>query len=519
MKYTFNLITQPWIPVLDLKNKSEVLSLSDVLFQAHQLRNIALSSPLEAAAVYRLILAVLHSALRGPESSSAWMAIWKAGTLKFPWLYDYLEKWMDHFDLFHPERPFYQSRNEHSRTKSIINVVMDMASGNTAALFDHHTEEAGATLDIPQAARLLITVQSFGLAGLFDPQKKITFTDAPWARGIIFMLESDNLFKTIGLNLLRYDNKNARPIPGGPKDHPAWEMDDPHTPDRQIPDGYLDLLTWQNRRLYLHPELDNSGELIVRDIDYAPGLRLSNELLDPMKHYRLNEQKGYLVLRFNEGRALWRDSAALLQFGNPKGNRPPMVFEETARRFPFDNSHRLFRFMAMGMANDQAKIEFFRFEGFPLPAKYLVSEELVSRLSDALQSAEVTRNKLSSACQWLSLLLLYPKSDGERWEKISRQSREEAAKLASHWGFDRAFWGSLELSFLRLMEDLPNDPDRASEDWRSVLQKTAWSALEHAANLAGNSPAALKASVRARSMLAGTLKELFPDRIETEVVI
>lgn len=85
-------------------------------------------------------------------------------------------------------------------------------------------------------------------------------------------------------------------------------------PNRSIPLGYLDYLTWQSRRTLLYPEVANR-HVEVRQMSVAPGLRLDNLVLDPMKHYQAPKSKeGRLrPLRFREERTLWRDSAALFR--------------------------------------------------------------------------------------------------------------------------------------------------------------------------------------------------------------
>jgi CRISPR system Cascade subunit CasA len=509
MTYSFNMIDQAWIPCMGVDGDFRESSLRQTLSEAHQLSGIVGSTPLETAALYRLLLAVLHSALRGPESAAAWVALWRTAKWDEPWLHEYLDRWKYRFDLFDPEQPFYQSRDDRVKTKSIINLVMDMASGNNAVLFDHHTESGGAVLSSSQAARLLITVQTFGLAGLCDPQKKLNFTDAPWARGIVFLVEGDNLFETLAMNLLRYDVDKSRPIPGETGDRPAWESDDSYQPERDVPRGYLDYLTWQNRRIVLIPEGDEKIP-VVQTVSISPGLRSNSNTLDPMKHYRKDDKFGTLVLKFSEDRALWRDSAALFRVHSTQEHRPPLNFGETADRFSGDRKHREMRFMALGMANDQAKIEFFRHEHLPLPLDYLEKDELVGQLSTALQWAEEARRKLIFAAKWLAVLTISPKEDGKKWKDVNRINKEQATLLTNYWAVERFYWSELELPFLQLMEDLPQNSDEALGYWEGIVQRAAWKAMDAAANLAGETPKALKAAVRARAVLGGGLTELFP---------
>jgi len=385
---------------------------------------------------------------------------------------------------------------------------MDMASGNNASLFDHHTEDQGAILSPAKAARTLITAQTTGLAGLCLPG--CTFTDGPWARGIIFFVEGDNLFQTLAFNLLRYPNDQV--LSYTENDLPAWESDDAYEPMRKTPRGYLDYLTWQNRRILLIPENDSAGSPCVQMVTMAPGLRLDAGILDPMKLYRKGKDEGFLVNRFSEDRALWRDSAALFGLRSDRGNYPPKSFYWLANLVAegIIPQRHAYRFMALGMANDQAKVEFFQEDHLPLPVDYLEQDELVEQLSTALDLAEKTCFALRVATQWMALLVLYPKEDGKKWQEVGRLSKEQAGKLVFHWNVERFYWQQLGLPFFHLLEDLPKDSSALAE-WKTRVRQTAWQALDQAANFAGVSAVAIKAEVRARGSLGYALKELYPE--------
>ncbi len=513
MTYSFNLVDRKWIPCTRSDGGVAEFSLQECLLKAHELRGVQGDSPLETAALYRLLLAVLHSALKGPKNRAGWADLWEKGCWDPQPVNDYLDQWKSHFDLFDPVHPFYQIPDTRVKTKSIITLALDMASGNNGVLFDHHTEAEGEKISAPKAARTLIVAQSFGLAGLSGLEQK--FTDGSWGRGVIFLVEGDNLFETLALNMLRYPDEQV--IPSSSTDCPAWEKGDPHQPNRQVPEGYLDYLTWQNRRILLMPEGDPESPLI-RSMTMAPGLRLSTTILDPMKLYRTGKTEGYLVTRFSEGRALWRDSASLFRLRNQTGNYPPKTFywlAELANNEGCISPQQTYRFMALGMANNQAKVEFFQEEHFPLPFAYLENDFLVEQLSNALELSENTHFALKVAAQWMALLIVSPKADGKKWQEVDRISKDQAEKMVLHWNADLYFWRRLELPFLRFLEDLPHNPS-ALQTWNAAVRQAAWNALEHAADLAGTDAVALKAAVRARSMLGSSLKELFAEMNQAE---
>ncbi|MGP8337715.1 MAG: type I-E CRISPR-associated protein Cse1/CasA, partial [Methanosarcinaceae archaeon] len=249
--YSFDLVYDPWIPCMDLQGQMQHLGLLSVLTKAHALQGVHADVPPTTAAILRLLLVILHRNF-GPENMGVWFELWQNGQFDVGHLQAYLEKWRERFDLFHPQVPFYQSYSAEVKPKSINSLMMHIASGNAATLFNHETE-LGNTAFLPaEAAQALVTVQAFGLAGLCNPRLGLVYTDAPCARGMVLFLSGETLFETLMLNLVRYDR--YRPFFQDSGDMPAWEKADPFIPLRTHPIGYLDFLTWQKRRIQLIPE-------------------------------------------------------------------------------------------------------------------------------------------------------------------------------------------------------------------------------------------------------------------------
>jgi CRISPR system Cascade subunit CasA len=506
MAVSFNLINEPWVPCVRADGSPVELGLREVLVQAHELRELGGDSPLVTAALHRLLLAVLHRVF-GPPGYDAWYALWQRGRFDPRPLDAYFEYWRERFDLFHPERPFYQSPDERVKPKSLTSLVHDVASGNNATLFDHHTDDGGLTLGPAQAARYLLVAQSFGLAGLSGLQQK--FTDGPCARGMIFVVQADTLFETLMLNLLRYDDEN--PMPRRSDDRPAWEMDDPYRDNRTTPRGYLDYLTWQNRRILLLPDESEEG-VVIREMTVAPALRLAEGIPDPMKPYRRDEKRGLLPLRFTEGRALWRDSATLFQLDTATAHAP-RVFAWLAELVDEGYLPRgTRRTLALGMANDQAKVEFYRTEHLPLPLAYLSNQQLVNSLrDDVLGVAENVARQLWGAARTMATFVLAPQADVEG---AHVPAPDDMNRLAAMWGVERRYWSQLEVSFRLALEGLPVNRDDTLTAWQQTLRRTAWNVFDDVARDVETDPRALKATVRGREQLAAGLAKALPTATE-----
>lgn len=502
MTASFDLIHGAWITCVGREDQPIELGLQEALTQAHELREIACESPLVTASLHRLLLALLHR-IFGPKSYDAWFALWRAGRFDAATIEAYLAHWRDRFDLFDPERPFYQAADDRVKPKPVTSLVHHVASGNNATLFDHHTDEGGLSLSPAQAARYLVAAQAFGLAGLSGLERK--FTDGTCTRGMVFLVQGVSLFETLMLNLLRYDADH--PIPSQPDDLPTWEVDDPFAGDRNIPRGYLDYLTWQNRRILLIPEMTYSG-LVIRQMTQAPGLRLGEGIPDPMKPYRRDEKRGLLPLRFSEDRALWRDSSTLFQLDGGQAHAP-RAFAWLAELvdegyLPTDTR----RTVALGMANDQARVDFYRTEHLPLPLAYLHDQQLVNRLrDDVLRAADRTAQQMWGAARTIALYVVAPLADDE---DVHKPAPEDLNRLTAAWGIERRYWSRLEVPFLLALQGLPGDDTQTLKNWHNTLYRTAWQAFDEVAEDIETDPRALKAVVRGREQLAAGLAKVLP---------
>jgi len=508
MNPSFDLLRSPWIPCIQNDGVPTELSLRDTLVQAHELRELGGESPLVTASLYRLLLAVLHRASEGPANADEWANLWNAGRWDAAHLDAYMGRWQHRFDLFHPERPFYQAPDKRVRPKSVTSLILDVASGNNRVLFDHHTDSDGISLTPAQAARMLVVAQNFGLSGRCAPGLP-NFTYGSGVRGALFFVRGNTLFKTLALNLLPYPDDTI--LPSHPEDRPAWEMDDPFTPERTRPYGYLDYLTWQNRRILLLAERTND-DIVVHQMTMAPGLVL-DEVLDPAKHYSQNAKSGFQALRFKEDRALWRDSAALFQLHNP-GIRPPRVFRWLAELVDegYLDESQTYQYLTFGIAIGKRAADpaFYRGEQMPLPLSYLKERELVDALRTALNIAEQARNQLWGTTRTLATLIVAPDVAEDLSMRLSKSERQSRDGLIQQWAIERRYWSRLELPFLQTVEALPHNIDTALATWRKTVLRTAWRAFDQVADNLNYDPRTLKATVRARGQLRAGLAKALP---------
>jgi len=501
---SFNLVDRPWIPVLVPGQVApQLFSLRDTLVQAHVLTGLWGDSPLENAALYRLLLAVLHRGF-GPADPAAWGQLWAAGHFPPAPLTAYLQQWQGRFDLFAAEHPFFQAQGP-GRTISALHLVF--SQGRSATLFQHYTEDPGIALTPPQAARQLLAVQQFGLGGLSGiPHQNLT--DSPSARGIVFLAQGDTLFETLMLNLLPYPDDTV--FPSTSQDAPRWEQDDPFRPPRDVPHGYLDYLTWPARRVLLFP--DGAGDHVtVRTITRSAGLSLDAAVRNPQHHYRQGRQRVY-ALRYDRERSVWRDSMALYHLDPAAQDssatvQPPAACAWLARLVAagYIPPERTLRWRAMGLASAKAKVLFVREETVPLPLAYLADAQRAAQLGAAMQLATSVSTAVWQAARVMATLLTTPGADPTAIPPAS----EMAVRLQAGWNTEQTYWTALEQDWALLVNDLAvSAADTALPAWGNAVRHAALQTLAALQAHLGESPRVLKAYAAAVALLRGRLYRL-----------
>jgi CRISPR system Cascade subunit CasA len=503
MKASFDLCCQPWLPCLGRDGQPVALGLADALVQAHQLRELQGDTPLETAALHRLLLAILHRVF-GPESRRAWAALWQRGRWDEAAVRAYLQRWQDRFDLFDDVHPFYQTANPREGTSPITRLDISLAYNN-ATLFEHQMADGSLSVSPAQAARWLVTLQSSGV-GTGPPSDP--YPAGPLVNAMLVMPQGQTLFETLMLNLLEYHDD--RPIPSGPDDRPIWEHDQnpyPPSPKTFYRPGYLAYLTWQCRTVRLLPH-QVDGQVVVRQCHLAPGARWDSSLIeDPMKVYVRDEKKGTWPLRLRQDRALWRDSHALFRLRDPSF-RPPLAFRELAEHMDRGTLRReqIHNYVVLGLSNDNASLNFYRQERMPLPLAYLAEDEQGERLRDslfqALQAAEDAGNVLRKAGRELAAWIVSP-TDKSKAHPDNVKLVFGRLRIESH------YWPGLEIAFDRFVRDLAIKDQTALDGWLDTVLRTARRAFEHAAEATGDPMRGLKAANLAR----GTLERLLAKSI------
>ncbi|MFE7650203.1 type I-E CRISPR-associated protein Cse1/CasA [Streptomyces phaeoluteigriseus] len=325
----FNLLTEPWLPVVRLDGTREEVGLAQALSQAARYRRLVGTTPTMTAALHRLLLALVHRVYR-PLDGARWSELWQAkasGGLPQPELAVYRDDFGPRFELFDPDRPFFQCPALDNAPASTAKIVAYRATGSNRTLFDHTTADQRPALVPQEAARWLVTTQAYDTSGTKQPYR--TQRTAEGGLGNRFgcvLVEGSTLHETLLLNMQLYQPEAERPLGTSARDRPVWEAPPPDPePDARAPLGWTDLLTWPSRRILLTATTTDSGATLVDGVVLTPGTRMEGNLTDheAMTAYRRPWLKGgkqgdLKPVTLDELRGVWRHSQELLLSSDPR---------------------------------------------------------------------------------------------------------------------------------------------------------------------------------------------------------
>ncbi|WP_331755855.1 type I-E CRISPR-associated protein Cse1/CasA [Streptomyces sp. NBC_01643] len=324
---SFDLTTQPWIPVLRQDGCQDELSLREVFEQASTLRQLVGDLPTQEFALLRLLLALAHDAFDGPRDAEHWADLW-ADEECFAPLAAYLDEHRPRFDLLDSRTPFFQVAGLHTAKNEVFplnRIVADVPNGEP---FFSSRMPTVDRLTFAEAARWVVHTHAYDISGIKtgvagdDRVKggKVYPLGVGWAGNLggVFA-EGHTLRETLLLNLVA-----PADTPGlssdGDHDLPAWRREacGPGAGPQRPPTGVRDLYTWQSRRLLLHADADGVHGVVL---GYGDPLTARNKhVYEPMTAWRRStaqekkhgEPLVYMPREHDPARSAWRGIASLI---------------------------------------------------------------------------------------------------------------------------------------------------------------------------------------------------------------
>ncbi|MBL8067380.1 MAG: type I-E CRISPR-associated protein Cse1/CasA [Armatimonadetes bacterium] len=490
---TFNVLAEPWIPVIRLDGKRENLGILPCLGQAHEIREIRDPSPIIEFGLYRLLVAFVLDALvmadKRPEDPIDLNELIAAGKFDCDLLGRYANDCGEVFDLFHPDRPFMQSGEASGEEKSVFDPYPLLPTGANVTHFAHGDQDQHG-LSNDEAARLLVAISPFNVKVKTGSPRTIVGDPPLYSLPI-----GHSLFESVVLNLPmpsnQFTDQDERNI------GPIWRTPLCAEPIRTTP---TQSFTWPCRFVRLVPSDER-----IQQMHNVKGLKSLRTWVDPscavffgddkVRHYRLEERL-----------PLWVDAGPLGVMGkgtsrdsrNWKFVRPEVVSTalETLKA-------PICVIRYYGWRTDQAKVYEWQRSVLHIPVKLALHVRLAAVLMEELGKANSSSGALRDG-----LRALYPRgAKGKKDPLGCTTSRCE-----------RMFWLRLEREFGPLMSRLAELPENAPDTpsmiegarnpWREAIRKIAEEQFESAAKDMDADSDALERHVRARAMLTKDLRKI-----------
>ena len=329
MTPSFNLLDEPWIRVTRLDGAPDEVSLLSLFREAADISGIHGEIASQDTAVLRLLLAICHRAMDGPEDLDVWEEYWRAPGSLGRDAVDHLERHRERFDLRDPDRPFFQVagiRAASGKLWGLKSLIADVPNNNP--LFTTRIAEGLESIGWAEAARWLVHVHAFDPAGIRsgavgDPlaKKGRSFPiGTGWAGQIgTVTVMGENLERTLLLNTVVCGELDGLNGVDPASDLAPWERepDGPARAPAREPLGPVDCYTWQTRRVLLHGDDDGVTGLFLGNGDRAtPQNRF---LVEPMTAWRYSEPQSrklkapvYMPCKLSKDRAFWRGLSTLV---------------------------------------------------------------------------------------------------------------------------------------------------------------------------------------------------------------
>ena len=486
-----NVAFDRWIPVVTATGDRELASLCSVLTEGEKYADLAVR-PHERVSLMRLFLCVAHAALDGPKDYDEWEQV--PHTLPVA-ARNYLTKWKDLFELFHPSRPWLQiaelSKNKDGNIQPydiegwtpVSKLNFSFATGNNSTLFDHEGAASDErNIPLPETLVSMLTFQCFSVGGLIgqiywngnrcgelaNPKKNngpVKSADGPCVPSSMMhaFMRGKNLLETIRLNLNTQEDVR---FSYGARDFgkPIWEMLPTNLSDalavRNATKTYIGRLVPLTRAIRLHP---SGNKMLIGDGLPYPTFTMGFPQEPSATVFLKNNERA--LLSYRPSKAIWRELAAVVVKRSAEGTGGPLSLRAIQDGEAID-------LVVSALARDKATIVDAVESVFHVPA-HLRTPDGTKTYEAEVKSAENLARKLSWAIEGYRIEV-----DGG-WEGRLKGAGPKAGKLKAklHSIATNHFWTTIEKNLSLLMNHINAiGTDQAiptREVWRKMLFATA----------------------------------------------
>ncbi len=505
---SFNAWHEPWIHALDLQGMSCLLSIDDVLRNAHQLRSLSDGSPIIVGGTQRLLTAIMQF-IEQPQILKHVGRIYEQGRFDQAKLDQFAQNYAQRFDIFDPALPFLQTNDV------AIDALANMGKTKGAKNSIVSTSIAAMFADIPSASNRTHYYHTIddqhGLcpacctAGLVIASAFAQNAGRGWRASItgdpplyIFPVGND-LFQGLALSLISstYQPKIATEQR---QTLAPWNYDGMILKEgKQIQTGYVESLTFLARRVRLFPEAvatnctrcGTATETVVKVMFWESGFyrETDNEpWRDPFVAFYTGSDKKLKSLKINKGKALWREYATFFLSGAEK---VPSVVQQMSQLNGNSvlSDQSLMSFRCIGMKTDgKAKVMEWVDESLEVPPPLLSNPSFANVVNQALDKAEI--------CEWRisSIFKQHVKQSGAKQGK----NKNELLATLNERMQDR-FWNRLAPKFRDFVTQTvsKDEIEVLRTEWEQTIVRIARECLNEALKQRGDSSELLQSHAEA----------------------
>ncbi len=511
----FNLLTEPWLPVVGLDGEKKFLSLNDFLKSAHRLERFDFPLPGLETAVLRFLVAMVHI-VGAPENKKVWEAWLTRGKFDDAFVRK-LQQYKEKLDLFSPTEPFMQvvDFDDQEIEDDEIKYFLLSIQGASSSHWDHKFFNSIPThfrLSPHAAIWMLLFYNMF--TKMDGRGYKFGIIGSP---PLVTFIIAENLYKTVVLNttynefIMDHVMKKSlgQPRAGWINNYREKKI---HSSEIRIQDGFL----WKSRSIILLPESNEEGfeciltnqktPIIVKRMVFAPQKHILKEKSfwwDPNVTYRYI---GDIIKSLLPDSTLpvWRDYPSLTytkkheikdKLGRTKEFRlPSLVVQQIYNSKGFVDIKNKLRLRVLAYKTDNFKIELTKENLLSLFPELLDEVEIYKRLQLMIQEIKLFQYEII-----IALKIAYGIKKG------SKQKQPD---------FQSSYWHELGSSFeesLSGIAETDKDPNEVLRDWKIMLAEHVRSTfMRHTEKLLIN-PKHLKHYQAARAYLENRIrKELLP---------
>ena len=327
----FNIINDPWIPVIMENGERKLYSVRDTLKNAKNIKRISSpgSLPSEEYAIYRFLFALLTDAFQ-LQSDLDIEEIYQNGIFDLETFDQYITACGNVFNVFDEERPFMQcgvkqAREYGAKPENVAVLNWASLSGNTETFFGlrlfptRKTYEESQYVSIPEYISLIINIAFMQSAITSGFPTAVCDNQPP----LWFMFDGENLFDTLCLNMYPTDEEDDQE-PEDDHNKPMWRRKNYLWYPKEEPDGWLALAFLPSR--VVAPSVDGVQDgkvykLLYNGLFYRGS---SNPIVqsypEPKSFYQYwMEKEPYIILRQNDPAKIKKGQRTVEAWRGPSG--------------------------------------------------------------------------------------------------------------------------------------------------------------------------------------------------------